>query len=101
MSTDLGEVSERGDEFRVLVYDCVLDVEVEQLPGGVEQHWDHDASHQSQAQALLRGGPGDHVPAQQVTRQGLKQMSYGTTQSTYDKVKEMAGLCLSNIDHRK
>ena len=62
-STDLGEISERGDELGVLVYDSVLDVEIEQLPGRVEQHGDHDPSHQGQAQALLRGRPGDHIPA--------------------------------------
>ena len=49
----------------------MLDVEVEELPGGVEQHGDHDAGHEGEAQALLRGGAGDHVPPQQVTRQRL------------------------------
>ena len=72
VTTDLGEVPEGGHELGVLVDDGVLDVEVEQLPGGVQQHGDHYPRHQGQAQALLRGGPGDHVPPQQVTRQGLK-----------------------------
>ena len=75
MTTDLGEVPEGGHELGVLVDDGVLDVEVEQLPGGVQQHGDHDAGHQGKAQALLRGRTGDHVPPQQVTRQGLQQQS--------------------------
>ena len=81
------EISEGGDELRVLVYDGVLDVEIEGLPGGVEQHGHHQPAGQAQAQPLGRHRAGDDVPALEVAGQGRHD------------VDEEAGHLVQGVEH--
>ena len=44
----LSEISERGYKFRIMINDGELDVEIEDLPDGVEEHGQDDGGHNTQ-----------------------------------------------------
>ena len=68
----LGQISEAGDQLRVMVDHRVLNVEIEDLPHGVEKHRDDEGLGEREREALRGDRAGDDVPSLEVARQRLE-----------------------------